>query len=232
MARVFETWTVLPHGPLEKLSENLWRVEGTMPDPNIRRVMTIARMKDGRLVIHNAIALEEPLMAEIEAFGTPAVIFVPNGFHRQDSKIYKARYPSAAVYTPKSAMKKVARVVSVTGDYGQAPKDDSVKVVHLDGCKGNEGVLEVISPDGKTLAFNDAICNVPKRTGLFGFLLAPTGKPSVPRISRWMVVKDKPAFAKYLQGAATPDLRRVIVSHGQMIIDKPADTLRAVAAAL
>jgi hypothetical protein len=87
MAKAFETWTVLKHGPLEKLSDNLWRVEGTMPDPNIHRVMTIARMKDGRLFIHNAIALEEACMAEIESFGTPAVIVVPNGFHRQDAKI-------------------------------------------------------------------------------------------------------------------------------------------------
>src|SRR5687767_5016314 len=45
MAKCFESWTVLPHGPLEKLSENLWRVEGTMPDGTTKRVMTIARMK-------------------------------------------------------------------------------------------------------------------------------------------------------------------------------------------
>ena len=89
MAKCFETWTVLPHGPLEKLSENLWRLEGTMPNGNTKRIMTIARMKDGRLVIHNAIALEPALQSEIEAFGTPASIVVPNGFHRQDAKIYK-----------------------------------------------------------------------------------------------------------------------------------------------
>jgi hypothetical protein len=93
MAKCFETWTVLPHGPIEKLSENLWRVEGTMNDGKIKRVMTIARMKDGRLVVHNAIALEPELQAEIEAFGTPAAIVVPNGFHRQ------ARGPSRGTST-------------------------------------------------------------------------------------------------------------------------------------
>jgi len=232
MPKVFETWTVLPHRPIEKLGENLWRIEGTMPDPNIRRTMTIARMKDGRLFIHNAIALQEPLMAEIEAFGAPSIIVVPGSFHRQDAKIYKARYPSAAVYAPKAATKKVEQVVPVTGDYGQAPKDDTVQLLYLEGCKGQEGILEVKSAEGKTLVFNDAICNIRKRTGLFGFLLAPTGQPSVPRISRWMLVKDKPAFVKQVEGLATPDLRRVILSHGDMLTDKPVEALKGVLAAL
>jgi len=232
MANAFDTWTVLKHGPLEKLSENLWRVAGSMPNPNIRRAMTIARMKDGRLVIHNAVALEAPLMAEIEAFGTPAVIVVPNGFHRQDAKIYKDRYPSAAVYAPKGSIAKVSQVVPVTGDYADAPKDDTVQLRYLDGCKNTEGVLEVTSSNGKTVTFTDVICNIPKRTGLFGFLLAPTGQPSVPRISRWMVVKDKKKFAKQLDEIATPDLRRVIVTHGDVIEDRAAETIKSVAAAL
>jgi len=230
MANVFQSWTVLKHGPIEKLAENLWRVEGSMPNPNIRRAMTIARARDGRLFIHNAIALEEPLMAEIEAFGTPAVIIVPNGFHRQDAKIYKDRYPSVAVYAPKGSRAKVAQVVPVTGDYADAPKDDTVSLRYVEGCKDTEGVLEVKSSDGKTLVFTDLICNVPKRSGVFGFLLAPTGEPSVPRISRWMIVKDKPAFAKHMNDLATPDLRRVIVTHGDMLKDRAAETLKAVAA--
>jgi hypothetical protein len=232
MANAFESWTVLKHGPLEKLSENLWRVDGSMPNPNIRRAMTIARMKDGRLVIHNAVALEAPLMAEIEAFGTPAIIVVPNGFHRQDAKIYKDRYPSAAVYAPKGSIAKVSQVVPVTGDYADAPKDDTVQLRYLEGCKNVEGVLEVKSSDGKTVTFTDVICNVPKRTGFFGFLLAPTGEPSVPRISRWMIVKDKKKFVEQLGEIATPDLRRVIVTHGKMIDDRPAETIKTVASAL
>jgi hypothetical protein len=232
MAKCFETWTVLPHGPLEKLSENVWRVEGTMPDGNTKRVMTIARMKDGRLVIHNAIALEPAQQAEIEAFGTPASIVVPNGFHRQDAKIYKDRYPSANVYTPAKARKKVEKIVPVTGDYDAAPKDDTVRLSHLDGCNGSEGVLEVKSSDGVTVVFNDTICNLPKRSGLVGFFLAPTGQASVPRFSRWLLVKDKEAFIRQVNSWATPDLARVIVSHGKMLSDRPADTLRTVTAAL
>jgi hypothetical protein len=232
MPKCFDHWTVLPHGPLEKLSDNLWRVEGTMPDGKTKRVMTIARMKDGRLVIHNAIALEPPLQAEIEAFGTPACIVVPNGFHRQDAKIYKDRYPSVNVYAPAKAQKKVGQVVPVSGDYDAAPKDDTVRLWHLDGCKGSEGVLEVKSADGVTIVFNDTLCNMPKMGGIAGFFLAPTGQPSVPRYSRWLLVKDKGAFTRHVNTWAKPDLKRVIVSHGAMLTDRPADMLRTVIAAL
>lgn len=232
MAKCFESWTVLPHGPLEKLSENLWRVEGTMPDGKTKRVMTIARMKAGRLVIHNAIALEAPLQAEIEAFGTPASIVVPNGFHRQDAKIYKDRYPSANVYAPTKAIKKVGSIVPVAGDYDAAPKDDTVRLCHLDGCNRSEGVLEVKSADGVTLVFNDVLLNMPKLSGVVGFFLAPTGRASVPRFSRWLLVKDKGAFARHVDSWAKPDLARVIVGHGSMLTDRPADTLRAATAAL
>jgi hypothetical protein len=232
MAKCFESWTVLPHGPLEKLSENLWRVEGTLPDGNTKRVMTIARMKDGRLVIHNAIALEPALQAEVEAFGTPACIVVPNGFHRQDAKIYKDRYASANVYAPAKARKKVEKIVPVAGDYDAAPKDDTVRLCHLEGCNGSEGVLEVKSADGVTVVFNDTICNLPRLSGFAGFFLAPTGQASVPRFSRWLLVKDKDAFKRHVNSWATPDLARVIVSHGKMLTDRPSDALKAVTAAL
>jgi hypothetical protein len=233
MAKIFDTWTVLPHEPLEKLSENLWRVEGVMPDGKTRRTMSLARMKDGRIFIHNAIALEEPAMKEIEAWGTPAFIVVPNGFHRQDALIYKKRYAGAKVYAPRGSAKKVADVVSVDGTYEDAPKDEDVRLAHLDGCKEVEGVLEVRSKDGVSLIFNDALCNMPKLGGVIGFMLAPTGTASVPRVMRWLAVKNKVAFAKDLERlAATPSLTRVIVAHGRVIDDAPAQALKAAAASL
>src|SRR5579871_6107208 len=100
MPKAYATWTVLPHRPIEKLEPNLWRVEGDLPGGNGTRVMTLARYRDGRLLVHNAIALEEELMKEIEAFGRPEVLVVPNSFHRLDVKVFKDRYPGATVFAP------------------------------------------------------------------------------------------------------------------------------------
>jgi len=82
---VYQSWTVLPHAPIEKLESNLWHVDAKMADGKTPRQMTLARMRDGRVVVHNGIALEEERMKELEAWGTPSFLVVPNGFHRQDA---------------------------------------------------------------------------------------------------------------------------------------------------
>jgi len=227
MPKAFATWNVLPHRPLEKLEPNLWRVEGDLPGGRGTRVMTVIRRPSGGLIIHNAIALEDPVMKEIEAFGTPEVLIVPNGFHRLDAKVFKERYPQLKVYSPKSARSKVEQVVHVDGTLEDAPKDDGIELFHLDGTKGHEGVVEVRSPGGTTLVFNDVVMNMPKVGGMIGFMLAPTGRPAVPRIFRWFFIKDRPAFTAHITKLADrSDLRRVIVSHGAMLTDKPGDQLR------
>lgn len=233
MAKVFETWTVLPHEPLQKLTENLWTVRGTMPGGKVTRVMSVIRLASGKLIIHNAIALEEPLMRELQAFGEPGYILVPNGFHRQDARIYKDRFPAAKVLCPAGSSKRVSQVVAVDGDYQQAPPDERVQVSYLDGVKNVEGMIKVDSSDGSTLIFNDLVCNMPKLSGLSGIALAPTGKASVPLVSRMMMLKDKRTTgASLAKLAETPNLRRIVVSHGALINDGAPAILRSVAAAL
>ena len=226
MPKAYDTWTLLPHRPIEKLEPNLWRVEGDLPS-NGTRVMTVAKYRDGTLLVHNAIALEEEHMKAIEAFGKPSVLVVPNSFHRLDSKVFKERYPDVRVFCPAGARAKVEQVVKVDGTYDDAPKDDDIKLAHLDGVKEHEGVLEVRSDAGTTLVFNDVINNVPKLSGMFGFMLSPTGRVAVPRIFRWFFVKDKPKFFGGIERlAATPKLKRVIISHGKMLEDSPGETLK------
>jgi hypothetical protein len=229
MPKAFDSWQVFGHKPIEKLEANLWRVEGELPGNNGTRVMTIAKMRDGGLLIHNGIALEEPLMKEIEAFGRPSVLVVPNGFHRLDSKVYKQRYPQLKVVAPAGSRKKVEQVVKCDADYANAPRDEDVKLHHWEGTKDAEGLLEVKSGGSTTIVVNDVINNLPKMGGLFGFLLAPTGVASVPRLARWMIVKNKPAFTAHVEKyASSPSLKRVIVSHGAVISDRPGETLREV----
>ncbi len=226
MAAAFDTWTVLPHEPLEKLAPNLWHVEGVMPDGKVRRHMTLAKMRDGRVVVHNAIALEPDLMSELEAWGRPSFIVVPNGYHRQDAKIWKQRYPDALVIAPAGAAKAVAKVVPVEGSYADLPKDDDVTLTHLDGVKDKEGVLEVTSDGKTTVTFNDAVLNMPKLGGPAGFFLSPTGRISVPRVMRWMAISDKRRFAAHIERLAGLDtLSRVIFGHGPPIEGGPGAAL-------
>lgn len=230
MATAFTKWTVLPHKPLEKHSDVLWSVEGTMPDGNTRRVMTLAKRADGKIVVHNAIALEEPFMQELEAWGTPSYLVVPNAYHRMDARIWKDRYPSITVVCPEGAQNAVGKVVAPERVYGPSVSDEQVQLEHLDGVKAQEGVMLVHSKTGTTVVFNDAVMNMPKVGFPMGVILAPTGRPAVPRVVRWLVMKDRKALVKNLERLAeTPKLERMIVSHGKAITDDPAGTLHGVA---
>lgn len=237
MAKAHASWKVLPHQPIEKLSERLWRIEGELPGMPMKRVMAIARRTNGDLVVHNAIALAETQMAEIEAWGRVAVIVVPNGFHRLDAKIFHDRYPAARVVCPTGARAKVAQVVDVAGTYDDEPVDDTVELQNLDGTKQREGAMIVRESIGTTLVLNDAVFNMPHAPGVTGFVLrrvtGSTGGPRVSRIMKTFVIADAKAFRGHLERLADlPQLQRIVVSHHETIDQDPAGTLRAVAATL
>jgi hypothetical protein len=237
MAKVNDDWRVLRHGPIEKLDNNIWCVTGSLPGMSLKRVMTLVRLDDSRLVIHSAVALDEGAMAEIEAWGRPAMLLVPNAYHRLDAPAYLARYPDLEVYCPRGSRKKVEEVVRVHGSYDDFPENPTIALDHLDGVRNVEGVMRVRSSSGSTLVFNDAVFNMPHGRGVPGFIFrhitGSTGGPRVTRLFRMMAVKDKAAFRDNLQRlAGTPELKRIIVSHHEPITDQPADTLRRVAASL
>ncbi len=237
MAKAHTTWKVLRHGPIERLESNLWSVTGSLPGMALKRVMALIRLDDGRLVIHSAIALEDEAMAEIEAWGTPAILLVPNSFHRLDAPAYVARYPDIKVFCPKGGRKKVEEVVAVDGSYEDLEELPGLRLEYLDGIGKGEAVLFVRSASGTTLIINDAVFNMEHQSGVAGFffryLTQSTGGPRVTRIFKFFGVKDKDAFRSQLERLAeTPDLHRIIVSHDRMITDDPAAALRRAASTL
>jgi hypothetical protein len=218
MAKAHTSWTVLDHGPIERLAENLWWVQGALPGMSLKRTMVIARLSDGRLVIHNGIALEPAAMQDIERWGTPAFLIVPNGGHRLDAPAYKARYPQLRVLTPRGSRERVEQVVAVDGSYEDFPPDAEVRFETLRGVGDAEGAMIVSSQDGTTVVLNDAMFNMDRKRDPLGFffttLLGSAPGPRVSRLSKLVYVKDKRAlreeFARY---AEIPDLTRVIVAH-------------------
>jgi hypothetical protein len=235
VAKPFETWTVGRHGPVEKLADNLWRVEGDIPGAPLRRVMSVAKLADGRLAVFSAIALDDAEMKELEAWGTPAFLIVPNAGHRLDAKIWKARYPTMRVVCPEGAKAKVAEVVPV--DATEADLGEGVSYGVVDGTAGRDAYLLVKSASGTTLVLNDVVMNMKKLPGFGGFMMGLFGftspAPKVTGPAKRFLVADQAAVKAHLEKLAeTPKLSRIVVSHGAAVTASPADALRAAAAAL
>jgi hypothetical protein len=230
----YEAWTVLPHGALEPLEDNLWRVEGTLPGMPLKRVMTVVRLGSGELVVHNPVALEASAMSAIDALGRVAFLVVPNGWHRLDLHAFRVRYPNAKVLAPPGALAKVAVVEPSVADLAAFPDDPNVSLGVVEGTKGLEAVMTVKARGGVSVVFADAVFNMPHLRGVHGFVLrhitGSSGGPRVSRVARLFLVKDRAAFADHLERLATPDLRRVILAHHETITDDPAGVLRRVAA--
>jgi hypothetical protein len=229
---------VLPHGPLEPLAENLWRVEGALPRGPIRRVMTVIRRADGELMIHSAILCDEATQRAIEALGPVRWLLVPNGFHRLDAPAYAARYPGLRVYCPPGARALVAKKVEVHGVYADVPPDPTVSLEGIDGVRDGEGLVRVRSADGVTLVLNDLVFDMPHAEGLGGLVVrhvfASSGGPRVSRLGRLFLIEDAARARASLEAlAATPDLARLVVSHhGVRRAADAAAALRTAAASL
>lgn len=238
MSKVLEDWTVLPHGRLHEIDAGILSVTGRidMPMGRLERRMTVVRLRDGRLVIYSAIALDEPQMKALEAFGAPAFLVVPGDHHRHDAGIWKDRYPALHVVAPDGAMKAASQAVHVdagSADFG----DPDVTFLTVPGTGGHEAALCVRRPSGTTLILNDLIGNLDKEPGFSNLILRLFGfagdEPHVPMPVKPHGDDNRAAVAAQLRAwADDPTLKRIIVSHGDPIDADPGGVLRRLADSL
>lgn len=238
MSRTLEQWKVLPHDDLVLVTSDILTVVGRikMPLMTLPRRMTIVRLGDGRLVIFSAIALNESEMRRIEDFGRPAFLIVPNDHHRLDAKIWKDRYPSLRVIAPPGAREAIEETVAVDADSADFG-DPDVSFTIVPGTDRRESALEVRDADSLTLVLNDIVGNIRGEHGVGGWLLRKMGfagdEPHVPAPVKFNMIDDKVALRKQLlRWAGDPALRRIIVSHGEIIEEDPRGALQELAAAL
>jgi hypothetical protein len=230
-------WTVMPHGPLVRLDDNLWAVESDVPGiPALRRRMSIFRRADGRLTFYNAVPLADATLAELRALGEPAFLVVPHPLHMLDAHAFRARL-GVRVYAPALTRALVAAGVEVDGAFEDLPADPGFTVASAPGFKTGEGHAVVRTGPRATLLVADAVVNVRRGAGVAGLLfhlLGMTGdRPKLPVPVRLRVVRDRAALRAHLERcAAIAGLARVVPSHGAVIERDPAGVLREIAARL
>lgn len=238
MTQPFQQWTVLPHGKMVQIDENILTVVGEihMPLMDLPRRMTVVRLSDASLVIFSAIALDEEEMSALEDYGRPAFLIVPSDKHRLDAKTWKDRYPEIQVVAPEGARAKVNEAVpvdTVTPRFG----DPNVQFVTVPGTRDREAALVVRTPNGTSLVLNDVVGNIRDAAGFGGWLLHLAGfagkDAQIPAVVKMAVIEDTKALrTQLLQWAETDTLVRVLVSHGSPIVDNPRRVLRELAESL
>jgi hypothetical protein len=239
---------VLPHGAIEELTSNLWHVTGTLPSfTMVPREMVLYKLADASLLIHSAIALDEPGMAKIEALGTPKILVVPNRIHRLDAGVYKQRYPQLIVVCPAAAKPYVEQMVAVDGIAEEVLPAYGIICHEPTGIRPQELVYELPLPTGKALVFTDILFNLNKSyfqqnlpTGNFLFqwlgasAIGSSGFFGITGLGRQFFMSDRNAYRQWLEALADsiPDLRVISVAHGSPIVTDCNYRLREAAARL
>jgi hypothetical protein len=207
-----------------------------MPLASFQRRMTVVRLRDSRLVVFSAIALDDAGMRRLEAFGRPAFLVVPSDKHRLDARIWKDRYPTLQVIAPEGARASVEKIVAVDATDPRFD-DPSVQWVTVPGTRRREAALVVNAPHGTTLVLNDVVGNMRRQSGFGGWFLRLAGfggdRPQVPKVVRMLLIEDQAALrAQLLQWAELASLKRILVSHGLPIEEEPRQALRELANSL
>lgn len=233
MPKPRRTWTVTKHGALLQHEDNLWSVEGLVPNAPFPRRMCIVRRSDGTLLFFHAIPLEDQALAQVAALGKPAVLVVGHDQHAIDAHPFAERL-GLKIYGPKRAEAGLRERCNLAGTLEDLPADPAVSVESLAGTKHGETVVTVTSGGRQSVLFSDAIQNTPPEKLNFIFrLLGFGGGPKTVFVFRMLFVKDKAALrAALAKLAALPGLARLIPCHGQVVESGARQALEAAATAL
>jgi hypothetical protein len=236
MAKLNRDWIVQPHGDLITVASGILTVEGSiaMPLGRFPRRMTIVVLEDGGSLVWSPIPLRATEMTVIDNLGPVRFLVAPNQGHRLDLKPWKDRYPEAQIIAPPSARDAVSEAAPV--DAAHDIVGDRAITFHLvAGTKTDEFALTVKRQDGTSLILNDILSNVRHPQGIGAQIMARllgfgVKRPRTSRPVRRMFVEDDAAVAAQFRAwAAIPDLRRIIVSHGDLIDQLPRAALNQAA---
>lgn len=237
------TWAehVFSHGPLTTLSSRLWYVTGSLKQGPMPRTMTVWRMPDGGLWIHSVVAMDEAGMAALAELGEPQVMVVPNGLHRLDCGVYKARFPALKVFAPAAARARVEKIVPCDGTVEENAASWGVRVLAPDGLKRSEYIYEVDCGDGDTAVPTrawvvcDQLFHLDHFSGFSGWLIKWIGSSGffgITGIGRMLLMTDRRAFAAWLQQQALNAPEIIIPAHGKVVTTGSGQKLADAAARL
>ena len=230
-------WIVTRHDPIQKLDENLWAVNGDVPgyptSARFERRMQIVKLSDGRLIFHNAIPIDEAALAEVRAWGRPAILIVPHQLHAMDAYGFRDKL-GLRVFTSRQAVEKVRAIVEVDGTLEELPADAALRREPLGGTKFGEAAYVVQSGPRASLILCDAIMNSRPGKGVLALVFRLLGfagaEPRVALGYKLRAVSDKAALKRdLLRIADTPNLVRLVPSHGEIVTQDAAGALRRAA---
>lgn len=211
-----------------QLSENLWEISGDWSNKLGRR-MTVVRLKNGDVFIHNAIRLKPEDLSWLKSLGAVKYVVAPNTFHCSDAGWMTEKLSEAQLYVPQKKIEHFRKM-------GFSPLDVAVdfptqflnelSAVPMQGTKMDE--VAFIHHSSRTLIFCDLAFNMGDVFSGIEKLIMDWNKvgrrfgPS--RFTKIFFTKNSNQLVDSYKKILTFDFDRVIVNHGD-ILEKNGKTL-------
>lgn len=184
--------------------------------------MTIFVLNNGDIALHSPVPLTKELEYELSALGNIKYLISPNKFHHLYVKDYKNVYTDFKLFcVPGLELKrKDLEFTGILSEHEQYEWGNELQFKIFMGIPSlNEAVFH--HKPSKSLIFTDLVMHYSKNINLSAKLFAKLEgvytKIAVPRLVRYMLVRDKKAAKKSLDIILSWDFERVIFSHGDII---------------
>jgi hypothetical protein len=206
---------------VEQIAENVWTLDfqKKLLGVEIGRVVTLLRLRDGRLVIHSTAPFTPDDLAQIHSLGEPAWLLDVTRFHDSFATQGRAAFPTIPYLVPEGFAN--AEKLSATSlDAAPLEWEGELRVRRIDGMPKvqEHAVLHVPS---RTLIVADLMFNFPESASWWTKLFARRVMklPNLSGMSPFFrsMIRDRAAFHQSLNEIFTWDFDRIIVGHGERI---------------
>ena len=205
--------------PPRQLAENLWEVPGTWKNKFGRR-MTVIRLGDGSLVIHNAMKLNDSELAWLNALGRVSYIVGPNSFHGSEASWMAARFPSAQVFVPLNKLADLKKQGITAKDLNvEFPSIPELHCIPMHGTRIHEAAF--YHAPSRTLILCDLAFNMGDVfTGFERKIMRWNkvgGRFGPSRLTKYLFARDKNSLITSYRELFTLPFDRVVVNHGDVL---------------
>ena len=177
--------------------------------------MTVIRLKDGRVLVHSPVPIEEDLRSAVENLGRVGAMIAPNLFHHQFISEWRSAFPEAKAFCAPglAARKSDFKFDGVLEDASPSEWIGQVDQVVIKGIP-DYGEVVFFHRASRTLIVSDLVFNYsPVQAasdpgGADG--LGPHGRIR-------SAISDPNALRESIESVLRWPFERVVVSHGQIV---------------
>jgi hypothetical protein len=197
----------------------------------ITATMTVLRLGDGGLLLHNPVAMAPARRAAVEALGPIAHLYAPNLFHHRWIGEWAAAFPSARLHAPAGLGRKRRdlRIDRIHGSGTEPAFAGAVDERRIAGFRLDESVL--VHRPSRTLVVADLVHNLGRPehgwTKLYSRTMGFYDRVALSRVIRWTGFPDRAAARRSLDELLALPFERLVVGHGEPLAAGGREALAA-----